>query len=389
MDTSVFSILISLFWCSVFILFSIVLWKTKRFVLKYGVNFILVIMLIGIIRLFIPIELKSSAVIHSKTVMPFFQKFLRVHVFSIAGKSFDRSDVFILIWVMGCAIYLVGIILGILKTGRMVSRMYPEDHPQEQKQVQRLMRKIVSDSRPKQKYRVIISSKVETPMLTGYFTPTILLPPLLLSDEEMNYVLLHEWNHFLHHHLWTKLLLNALCSLLWWNPLIYLVKENLDYVLEVSCDRLVVNELGESEHRKYVEATVTVMRQLASKPDLSLSSIGFIATDSENIVQRCELVLFPPKSFNKLVRFMIGAFVLALVVLSYIFIVQPYSPPPIEADPSATTEYIRITSENAYLVRNTDDTYDLFLEGKPLFKINTSEIGAEPYSSLPIKNRGG
>ena len=199
-------------------------------------------------------------------------------------------------------------------------------------------------------------------------------------------MLLHEWNHFLRKHLWTKLLFNVLCALLWWNPLVYLIKEDMDYVLEVNCDRSVVDELDDSEHIKYVEATVNVMKQLAAKPRLSPSSIGFIASDSENIVQRCELVLFPPKRLSKFFKGMLGAITLTLIVLSYAFIVQPFSPPPADTDGAADVAYVSITPENSYFVLNGDYTYNLFVDGKFFLAVDADKMDSLPYSSLPIKN---
>ena len=124
------------------------------------------------------------------------------------------------------------------------------------------------------------------------------------------------------------------------------------------------------------------MKQLASKPRLSPASIGFIASDSANIVQRCELVLFPPKSFSKLARAILGTIVLAFVVLSYVFVVQPITPPPVDAG----VDYISITQQNSYLVSKKDDTYDLLFDGKFLCVVSSSEMKSLPYSSLPIKD---
>ena len=382
MHTSIFSFLMSLFWCSIFILFSTILRHKKGFVLKNGVNLILLIMAIGIIRLFTPIEPKFATVISSSTVMPFLQKFLGVELFQLSGIIVDRFDLIIAIWVFGSMVYLLGIIIGILKLKHRISQINDEDN----EQVSRIMSEIVLNTKPNQKYRIIVSPDIDTPMLVGYFTPTVLIPPLTLPDEEMKYVLLHEWNHFLRKHLWTKLLFNVLCALLWWNPLVYLIKEDMDYVLEVNCDRSVVNRLDDAEHVKYVESTVNVMKQLATKPSLSPSSIGFIAADSENIVQRCELVLFPPKSLSKLAKGILAAIALALVVLSYAFIVQPDTPPPMEVDGASSAEHVSITPENSYFIPNVDGTYNLFVDGKYLLSVSANNMDMLPYSSLPIKN---
>lgn len=380
MDTSIFSFIMSLVWCSIFILFSTILRRKKGFVLKYGVNFILLIMIVGIVRLFLPIEPQFSVVIVSNSVMPLCQQFLKTEVFQILGFSANRFDVFISIWVIGSSVYLAAIIIGIAKITLRTNKLVSADNSQ----AQRIMHTLVLDSRSAQKYRIIVSESVDTPMLVGLFTPTILLPSISLSDEEMRCVLLHEWNHFLHKHLWIKLFFNLLCALLWWNPLVYLVKNDLDYIQEVACDRLVVNGVEDAERVKYVEATMNVMKQLvASKPHLAVSSIGFIATNPEKIVQRCELVLFPPQRFSRRVQSTLGAALLVLVVLSYVFIVQPITPPPLVTN----EEYINISPENSYLSPNGDGTYVLFVDGQSFDTINTSQINSLPYSSLPIKTK--
>ena len=123
MDTSIFSFLMSLFWCSIFILFSTILRHKKGYVLKNGVNLILLIMAIGIIRLFIPIEPKFSTVIRSSTIMPFLQKLLGVEVFRLAGIIVNRLDIFIAVWACGSIVYLIGIIIGIQKLKRKLSNI--------------------------------------------------------------------------------------------------------------------------------------------------------------------------------------------------------------------------------------------------------------------------
>jgi len=383
LDTSIYSFIMSLVWCSIFILFGTILRRKKGFVLKYGVNFILLIMIVGIVRLFLPIEPQFSVVIVSNSVMPLCQQFLKTEVFQIFGFSANRSDVLIAIWAIGSSVYLAAIIIGIIKITLKTNKIASADNSQ----AQRIMNTIVLNSKPKQKYHIIVSEDVHTPMLVGLFTPTILLPSLSLSDEEMRCVLLHEWNHFLHKHLWIKLFFNVLCALLWWNPLVYLIKDDLDYIQEVSCDWLVVNGVGDAERVKYVEATMNVMKQLASpKPQLALSSIGFIATNPEKIVQRCELVLFPPKRFNRLVQSTLGVAILSLVVLSYVFIVQPFSSPPSDAEIISDVEYVSITPENSYLTANGDGTYKLFVNGQLFDTISSVHAESLPYSSLPIKS---
>ena len=235
MDASIYSFLIALAWCNVFVLFGIMLLHKTDFVLKYGVNFILLIMSVGILRLFIPFESRFSIVIASNTIMPSLQRFLRAELFQINNIRIDRVEILIWIWVLGSFLYLLSIALRITKLKRAVRRIPPEDN----RQAVRVMNTIICSTKTRRQCHIIVSEDVTTPMLVGYFKPTILLPRLSLSDEELRYVLLHEWGHFKHKHLWTKLLFNILCALLWWNPLAYMMKANMDNILEISYDRLV------------------------------------------------------------------------------------------------------------------------------------------------------
>lgn len=381
MDTSIFSFIMSLIWCSIFLLFAAILRRKTDFVLKYGVSFILLILIIGIARLLLPFEPHFAIVIHATSIMPALQRFLTDSIFQIRDISISLFDIFMSIWAIGSLVYLSSIFIGISKAARRIRNLSSSYDPQ----VQRIMDAIILDSKPKQKYRIIISDDIASPMLVGFFAPTVLLPPMSLSDEEMRFVLLHEWNHFLHKHLWIKLLFNVLCALMWWNPLMYMIKSDLDYILEVSCDRLVVKSFEDDERLGYVESTLEVMKQLInSKPHPSLYSIGFVSTaDPEKIVQRSELILFPPQKISKRIQKTLAATILGLMVASYLFIVQPTAPPP----KSTNEEYISISPENSYLCPNEDGTYKLFVDGKYVDTFNPNELESKPYSSLPIKNK--
>lgn len=376
MGVSVFTFLMSLLWCNVFILLSVLCQRTMA--LKYGVNLILAMIAVGIVRLLIPIEVPSAFVVRSESIMPFFQHFFSAQVFEIRGFSVDRFDIFLAIWIIGSAVYLLFIAWTIFQQNQKVHRMKIEDYPRASK----LAEEIKQNS--KSKCRVLISPEVKTPMLIGYFLPIILLPPLTLTDDDLRYVLMHEWNHFIHGHLWIKLLFNIFCALLWWNPLVYMAKNDLDYILEVSCDRYAVRELSTKERIKYVEATTNVMKQLAaSVTRQAVPSIGFVAAVPEKIVQRCELILFPPKEISKRIKVFTVVFLTFLVVLSYAFVFQTlYAAPLVEP---FQNDSIRIDSEDAYLQQTPDGKFILYIDGEPADTLEREDIDQPSFSDLPVR----
>jgi len=196
--------------------------------------------------------------------------------------------------------------------------------------------------------------------------------------------LLHEWNHFKRGHLWIKLLFNIFCALLWWNPLVYMSKNDLDYILEVSCDRYAVRELSTEERIKYVEATTSVMKQLVtSVTRQAVPSIGFVAAVPEKIVQRGELILFPPKEMSKRIKTLAVVFLALLAALSYAFVFQTaYTAPLVEP---SQNDSIRIDSEDAYLQQTPDGKFILYIDGEPADTLELEDIDQPSFSDLPVR----
>lgn len=381
MGTSVFTLLMSLIWCSVFILLS-VLWR-KTMSLKHGVSFALAAISIGIFRMIFPVEFPLTVVIQSDSIMPFFQHFFGKEVILGTNFSISRFDMLKDVWITGSVVYLACIVGAIVRQWRWTSkiRIVSDDT-----QVQKIMNAIVLSSRPKQRYQIIVCDEVSAPMMMGYFTPTILLPVLTLSDDKLRYVLLHEWNHFIHKHLWIKLLFNVFCALLWWNPLVYFAKADLDYILEVNCDQDVVCGLNDAERAKYVESTSDVMKQLVLRNGRqSMAAVGFVAAKQEKIVKRCKLILFPPKAISPLTKGVIILMLSGILALSYTFVFQPITQPPQD---DSDTPVVSINSGNSYLKPNPDGTYTLFYGKQGVDTIDESKLNTFPYSSLPIIEEG-
>lgn len=380
MGTSVFSFLMSLIWCSVFLLLSVA-WH-KIMVLKHGTGFALIAISAGIIRLILPLDLPLSVIIRSESIMPTAQRFFDVTAFTAFGLQVDRFHVLIGSWMLGSTIYLICIVSDVLKSKRFLKHMQKHQNAQ----ADRIMSEIVSVSKPGKKYQIWVSDEIKTPMLAGYITPVILLPQLHLPDEELRYVLLHEWSHYLHKHLWVKLLFNVFCAILWWNPLVYMAKADLDYILEVNCDRYVVQSFGENGRGEYVKAMVDTMKQLTDSAIHSpKATVGFVGMVSNKAVQRCELILSPPKLLGKWVKSALSLVIVAVIVLSYSFIFQTAYAPPAETQ-NQDVYFVGIDSQNSFLTRQKNDTYDVYFNGQYLETIDQKEASQPPYSNLPITN---
>lgn len=95
-----------------------------------------------------------------------------------------------------------------------------------------------------------------SPMMIGFFRPIILLPNAEFTDEELYYIILHEFIHFKHRDIWAKLLLTASVSVHWFNPCVYYMRYQASKDMELFCDDGVVSM---SEKRPYAEAILSTM----------------------------------------------------------------------------------------------------------------------------------
>ena len=89
------------------------------------------------------------------------------------------------------------------------------------------------------------------------FTLGTIVPVIFLQKEyaqgDLYWILKHEMTHIIRMDLWVKLLLEFVCCLHWFNPLIYLLEHEIRYLCETSCDERVVKGCTEEECRAYTD----------------------------------------------------------------------------------------------------------------------------------------
>lgn len=77
--------------------------------------------------------------------------------------------------------------------------------------------------------KIAIIDKRISPAVIGLFNPVLILPDTkYFTNEEMEYICMHEISHFKQRHLWISLLMEIICCIHWWNPVI-------KYLIEIIC----------------------------------------------------------------------------------------------------------------------------------------------------------
>ena len=107
--------------------------------------------------------------------------------------------------------------------------------------------------------QIKVSRAVNTPLAYGLLRPVILLPADTdWSDEDqLTYILTHEYVHIRRGDLLWKLLLTAALCVHWCNPLVWAMYFCANRDLELACDELVVRTLGLDSRKGYAYALLS------------------------------------------------------------------------------------------------------------------------------------
>ena len=110
-----------------------------------------------------------------------------------------------------------------------------------------LCKKKIREFGLKRKVEIYINNNFKTPLTFGILRPKIILQDHILADEKLlDHVLIHELMHIKKFHILLNHLVNIVACLYWYNPLLWLSLKYIDQDIEINCDKLVVQQLGDT-----------------------------------------------------------------------------------------------------------------------------------------------
>ncbi|WP_366937813.1 M56 family metallopeptidase [uncultured Ezakiella sp.] len=104
----------------------------------------------------------------------------------------------------------------------------------------------------KRKVRVYLNDKAKVPATYGLFKPKIILQEKILNDDDLlKHTIYHEMTHIKKYDIVFSYIKNIAICLHWYNPFIWISSKYIQNDIEILCDKLVVNKLGDNrENRK-------------------------------------------------------------------------------------------------------------------------------------------
>lgn len=112
----------------------------------------------------------------------------------------------------------------------------------------------------KSKIPVKVSDTISTPVSCGIIKKIIILPKNFNFNDKklLKYVLIHEYIHIKYNHYLLKIISIILLCIYWFNPFVWILFNFLDRDLEISCDRKVIELLGESQKEPYALSLISM-----------------------------------------------------------------------------------------------------------------------------------
>lgn len=152
------------------------------------------------------------------------------------------------VWLAAAALYGLYKLLGSYIVQRELKRWsMPVPDKSLEMNYQKLCRKMKVSHPPK----LWMNAKVTTPLLTGFLRPRIYLPSDRYTWKELELLLSHELSHYRHHDLWYKLILQLVCIVYWFNPLLHWMRREADQDLEFLCDERIMKDGAHEERMQY------------------------------------------------------------------------------------------------------------------------------------------
>ena len=309
-------------------------------------------------RLLLPAEFSfTKTVLVTWWGLPELIYFLRSSLFSIGNTEVYLATILMAVWALVAAALTVQSVYGYFRFKRRIMRsaeFISDPSTLVAEPIASLLQKHANIC-------IIRSPVVETPIVFGYIKPVIALPTYALTPKEWSLVIGHELKHYFHGDLWLILLLKVQQIVYWWNPLSYSLSRLATEVLEIRNDKIMVSTMKEEERIEYYECLLSVAKH-RKKKHLRNAALAFGNSTKATSIRRYQLIDRDTGTYSKKAAVTMGITMVTLMLtllLSFFVVLEPakiFNPEALET--------ISLTSENAFLIRISENEYELYVDGE-------------------------
>lgn len=370
-----------LFWSTV-LLAVIHIGKNKIRRNRFIVQGIIGLYILYILRMILPFDFGFGISVSMPESFSLIYGLIVLHTYNIFWIEVSIATIICVIW-LSVAIWRIFLLVRrYLAIGKIIDVYKPETTPE----IITALKKAERHIGRKINAEIFKSTLFRYPMAFGIFRKRIILPAREYADYELEYIFTHELTHIRHYDLEIKMLIQLLCCMFWWNPLVYFMKKDLNHLLEIRCDSFAAASMNSQEKSLYLNTIIQSMKYAASREnDFNYIMATLVdSTDEKNILERFQLVCendtVKRKDFLKFAGTMfIG---ICCFIASYHFFPSPSFKPPAK---DLITGNAQPLPEHAFISHRSDGSYYLIINntsGSPLSQesvIAISETGIKIY----------
>lgn len=315
MQVTIFSVWMAILWSS-FLIVVFYLLRVKMVLLDLcSVPGVIVLYLFCLIRMMVPIEFSWTKVISAQWL---YNKIYGAFYYKTAiGIELYVWQMLLLVWLLGGVILMIRLAVRYRKAAKYFNSLKLTDNV--------LAINAAKKVTGGKKLDIVQTPAVRTPCCMGEFHKRVLIPEKPYSEEEMYYIIFHEYIHLQNNDFFIKMLVHILCAAYWWNPFVYLLKKDLNQSMEIRCDCMVTQGMDRQEKAGYL---AVMLKEFKSSQGM-IQERGqegmiaeFLGDGSDKLIERFNLVADHqrhPVNRGKLSAWVIAA---GLLVLSYSFVLQ-------------------------------------------------------------------
>ena len=257
MNVSVFSLLMSVLWSSLIILVAHLLRRKAFFLRRVGAPVLVVFYLLSVGRMVLLVEFPFSREVPLRSWFSTAVQAVCIEEHQLGDFGWTWAQAACVCWAAVGIILLLWFSFRYWRAVRRMTQSLARDPLAEE-----VLQSIRKESKRNLKVQVFRTEQASTPMGVGIFRRKIILPCGEIPAQELEYILRHEYTHFLHGDLWVKLLTQVYCCLFWWNPLVYLLRRDLPQILEIRCDMAVTKDYTVSQKAEYLQTIVNYLKRM-------------------------------------------------------------------------------------------------------------------------------
>lgn len=369
MQITIFSVWMTILWSSILILIFYFLRKKLILLDVCSVSGVLILYIFCIIRLMIPIELPWTKELWGGEIYNRVYDVVRYEVVS----GINIYQMFYLIWMAGAFFFLIKLTIRYIKLKKMLDRI----PVRKDERAESVLTTVLKDK--EKRPEIMKTSAIQIPCCVGVFHRRILIPAKEYSDEELHYIILHEYTHLKNNDVLTKLLINSICAVYWWNPLVYLLRKDMQQSLEIRCDGQVSKKMDSISRSNYLAVMLAEFKDNCHADEFKKyhsSVMPLFEEHSEKLIERFQLVSDRKNGTSIKGNVVAIAITVCLLIVSYSFVLQSEYKCPIE----------EIETDNKSYSVNSDNSYITFQDGEYILHTAQEEVVlAEEMAEMMIK----